>query len=226
MDAFVLAAHKAGLQVSTHAIGDRAIEIAITAIERAQKAFPRKDARHRIEHCEIPTTEQIERIAAAGIAIGAQPAFLNNQLEPMWYIEELLGPERAGRMLPLKSMVEAGILVAGGSDAPVTLINPISGIYSACNHPNPDERLDVLNALRLFTTNAASIAFEENEKGSLEPGKVADFVVLDKNPLELAPEDLKSITIEATYVNGKRFESQSEGMFPFVISLLKRKLVG
>ena len=144
----------------------------------------------------------------------------------MWYIEKLLGQNRAKRMIPLKSMIEAGILVAGGSDAPVTLIDPITGIYSACNHPNPDQRLNVLDALRLYNTNAASIAFEEKEKGSLEPGKVADFIVLDKNPFDVAPDKLKTITIEAKYLNSNRTRPQNVGMSYFVVNLLKRKLFG
>lgn len=224
MDAFVLAAHTAGLQISTHAIGDRAIEIAITAIERAQKKIPRDDCRHRIEHAEIPTRSQIERMAAAKIAVATQPCFLTNPLEPIWYIEELLGAERAKRLLPLRTMHDAGILLTGGSDAPVTLIDPIAGIYAACNHPNSDQSLDIETALRMYTSDAAAIGFEENEKGSLESGKFADFVVLNKNPLAMKPENLGELKIEETYTNSEKFQPQPDGLLPFVGKLLRRKL--
>jgi len=94
-------------------------------------------------------------------------------------------------------------LVAGGSDSPVTPLRPLLGVHSAVNHSNPAERVDVLTALRLFTENAARIGFEENDKGTLTPGKLADLVVLGENPLRVSADELKDIPVEMTVVGGE-----------------------
>ena len=205
MSDFILRAHKRGLQVAIHCEADRAIEQVLYAYERALRHSPRKDPRHRIEHFEIPTENQIERVARAGILAAMQPAFL-----PAFFFrggveryEFFLGHSRLKRIHPYRTMLGQGILMAGGSDSPVTRIDPLAGIEAAVNHPHREECLSVLEAIRLFTINGARFAFEEDQKGSIEPGKAADLVILSEDPRTVDPERIAKISIEMTLVNGK-----------------------
>jgi hypothetical protein len=205
MSDFILRAHQAGLQSAIHCEADRAIEQVLYAYERALRYFPRKDHRHRIEHFEIPTENQIERVARAGILTAMQPSFL-----PAFFFrdgveryEAFLGRSRLKRIHPYRTMLSHGILMAGGSDSPVTRIDPLYGIEAAVNHPHSDERLSVLEAIRLYTINGARFAFEEEQKGSIEAGKAADLVILSEDPCAVVPEKIGSITIEMTLVDGE-----------------------
>ena len=147
------------------------------------------DHRHRIEHLELPTWSQIERMARAGIMASMQPAFVPAFIgsERMEIYEQLLGKARLRRVHPYRTILDAGIPVSGGSDSPVTPYAPLTGVQAAVIHPNEDQRVNVLEALRMFTSTGAWSAFEEKEKGTLEPGKRADLVVLDADPLTVAP---------------------------------------
>ena len=202
---FVLEAHQAGLQAAFHCEADRAIEQVLYAYERALRLFPRKDHRHRIEHFELPTESQMERVARAGILAAMQPSFL-----PAFFFrggveryERFLGRARLKRIHPYRTMLSSGILIAGGSDSPVTRIDPLLGIEAAATHPHADERLTVLEAIKMFTINAAKFAFEEDQKGSIEPGKAADLVVLSEDPFAVDPERIGKISVLMTLVDGK-----------------------
>jgi predicted amidohydrolase YtcJ len=205
MSDFILQAHQQGFQVAIHCEGDRAIEQVLFSYERALRRLGRNDHRHRIEHFEIPTEHQLERVARAGIVTGMQPAFL-----PFFFFrggieryEAFLGRARVKRIHPYRSMLSHGILMAGGSDSPVTKIDPLLGISAAVNHPHSDERLSVLEAIKLFTINGAKSAFEENMKGSIEAGKAADLVILSEDPFSVDPDRIGTISVEMTLVNGK-----------------------
>ena len=205
MSDFIFGAHQEGLQVAIHCEGDRAIEQVLYAYQRALRLFPRKDHRHRIEHFEVPTESQIERVAGAGILAGMQPAFL-----PAFFFrggveryEAFLGRSRLRRIHPYWTMLSQGLLMAGGSDSPVTKIDPLSGIEAAANHPHSEERLPVLEAIKLFTINGARFAFEEDRKGSIESGKAADLVILSEDPCSVALEKIGKISVEMTLVDGK-----------------------
>ena len=100
-------------------------------------------------------------------------------------------------------MLSYGILMAGGSDSPVTKIDPLSGIEAAATHPHSEERLPVLEAIKLFTINGARFGFEEDQKGSIETGKAADLVVLSEDPCSVPPERIGKISVEMTLVDGK-----------------------
>ena len=106
--------------------------------------------------------------------------------------------------MPLREMFDAGITVSGSSDAPVTMPSPICGMYYAMNHPNEEQSLDAYQALEMFTINGAKAVREETYKGSLEKGKLADFVILDKNPLKLPKNEIKNIKVEQVFKNGVR----------------------
>jgi len=215
MSDFILRAHRAGLQCAIHCEADRAIEQVLYAYERALRHLPRKDHRHRIEHFEIPTENQMERVARAGILVAMQPSFL-----PAFFFrdgvdryEAFLGRARLRRIHPYRTMLSFGILMAGGSDSPVTKIDPLLGIEAAVTHPHVDERLSVLEAIKLFTINGARFAFEEREKGSIETGKAADLVLLSENPCSVSPDRIGKIQIEMTLVDGKIvFRSENTGL--------------
>jgi predicted amidohydrolase YtcJ len=205
MSDFILRAHQNNLQVAIHCEGDRAIEQVLHAYERALRYLPRKDHRHRIEHFEIPTENQLERVAKAGILVGMQPAFL-----PFFFFrgggeryEAFLGRARLKRIHPYRTMLSYGIVMAGGSDSPVTEIDPLFGIEAAANHFHSEERLSVLEAIKLFTINGAKFAFEEDQKGSIETGKRADLVILSEDPCSVALKRIGKISVEMTLVDGK-----------------------
>lgn len=202
--AFAKEANRAGLQIQMHAIGDAAFEQAVRALDAALADHPRSDHRHTIIHACLPTERGLDRCAELGVMLAVQPAFLDWKLEPLEYLERILG-DRARRISPLKSMIARGLVLTGGSDAPCTLPDPLAGIAAACCHYVSGQRLDFLQALALFTRNAARGAFDEAERGTLEVGKRADFAVLDADPRRLAPEALGSVRAEGLYLAGKPY---------------------
>jgi predicted amidohydrolase YtcJ len=202
VDDFVAEAHQAGLQIAMHAVGDRAAAQALTAYERALDRWPRPDHRHRIEHFEV-YDEGLARLARElGVHLAIQPPF-NHYFGGHTRLNPILGEERALRSDPVRSLVEAGIAVGGGSDSTVTPLKPLYGVHSAVNHSNPAERLDVVRALRLYTLDNAALAFEEADKGSIEVGKLGDLVVLGADPLTAEPGEIEGIPVVMTVVGGK-----------------------
>jgi len=201
IDAFVLKAHKAGLQVAMHAVGDAAVEQALNAYEAALVAYPRDDHRHRIEHCEVIREDQVQRAQRLGVALAIQPPF--NHYWPHTEYYPLLGEERAWKADPVRTLMRPGLLVAGGSDSAVTPLGPLIGVHAAVNHSNPAERVSVEEGLQLYTIKAARIAFQEADRGSLEVGKLGDLVVLADDPRTVAPEAIADIPVEMTVVGGE-----------------------
>ncbi len=218
--AFARQANRAGLQIEMHAIGDRAFAQAVEAITLALEDFPRTDHRHAIIHACLPTTRGLEACARAGIALAVQPAFLRWVEEPLSYLSKILG-ERAWKLSPLRSMRRLGIRLAGGSDAPCTLPDPLASVWAACNHYVEDESLSVQEALNLHTRDAAWLGFDERERGSLEPGKVADLVVLDRNPLAVDRRELKELKVERLLLAGQPYRGGQR-----TASVLLRGIVG
>ncbi|MCX5909487.1 MAG: amidohydrolase, partial [Deltaproteobacteria bacterium] len=198
MDQKVLAGHEAGFQVATHTNGDRAIESALGAIEKAQARFPRPNARHRLEHCQLPSDEQLEKMARLGVA-----ASFFVQHTYYWgdrHVKIFLGEKRARRIDPLASALTKGVIFSLHSDCPVTPVNPLFGIWAAVNRQTrdghilgPEECISPLDALRAFTINAAYLGFDEKRKGSLEIGKLADITVLSDDPTTVPPQKIKEI---------------------------------
>jgi predicted amidohydrolase YtcJ len=201
IDDFVLEAHTAGLQVAMHAVGDAAVEQALDAYEAALAAYPRDDHRHRIEHCEVIREKQIERARRLGVALAIQPPF-NHYWDHTTYFDSI-GEERASRVDPVRSLIRPGLLVAGGSDSTVTPLGPLIGVHAAVNHSLPHERVSVRQALELYTTNAARIGFQEQDKGSLVAGKLGDLVVLGADPFAVGPGQIIDIPVEMTVIGGE-----------------------
>jgi predicted amidohydrolase YtcJ len=191
--------HEAGLQLAIHCCGGRCVEEVLDAYEYALKKAPRADHRHRIEHGELVTDAQIERASRLGIAFVMSPIFLiYDDCAPF------LGEERMRRLHRNKSLMEAGVLLACGSDwGDVIATDPFLGIHIMVNHQNPEERISVRDALRAYTINGAKVGFEEKEKGSLEPGKLADLVVLSDDIYKVDPKKIRNLQVALTMVGGK-----------------------
>ncbi|ANJ25968.1 amidohydrolase [Agromyces aureus] len=201
-------AHAAGLQTVTHAQSPTAIEMVVSAIEAALVERPEADARHRIEHCGLPTPEQIQRMAAAGIRPVNQPQHYFNWGEG---VEEAIGTP-GERFNPLGEFVAAGVPVTISSDAPVADPIPLEAIQTAVTRVTrrghrlgPDDlRITAAAALRAHTYEGAVSLGREDDLGSLEAGKHADFAVLSDDPLAVDPEDITQITVLETWVDGER----------------------
>jgi len=201
--------HKAGYQIAIHTNGDAAIDAAIEAFRLAQAAYPRENTRHRLEHCQTVREDQLDAIAEMGIS----PSFFVSHTY-YWgdrHKEIFLGPERAARISPLKSALKRGIRFSIHSDCPVTPVSPLFCVAAAVNRLTsaghilgPEFRLTPEEALRSVTIDAAWQTFEEDIKGSIEVGKLADFTILDQNPLKIAPEQIRNIKVEEVIIGGKQ----------------------
>ena len=202
---FVQSAHDKGLQVQLHAIGDKAFDQATRLFETVLKNNFREDHRHSIIHASLVTPKGLDICARYHIGIAAQPSLLHLNLEPLSYLQDILG-KRALDISPFRTMLDMGIHVSGGSDAPVTLPDPAFGIYCACNHFNAGQSVTVMEAIRMFTIETAWAGFDDMDRGSLEPGKKADMVVLNENPLELQKKDLAGLKTETLYLEGTPYK--------------------
>ena len=208
LNAVVLKMHKKGWQIAIHGNGDAVIENNINAIEAAQKAWPRDDARHTIIHCQMVREDQLDRMKRLGII----PSFFATHTY-FWgdrHRDLFIGPHRAERIDPCGSAYSRGMRFTCHNDPMVTPIDPLLSIWSAANRITSSgqvlgesQRVPVVEAVKSVTTYAAFQAFEENDKGSLEVGKLADMVVLGANPLTIDPAGIKDIEVLATVVGGK-----------------------
>ena len=199
--------HDTGLQIGVHCIGDAATDLVIDAYEEAMKANPRPDPRHRIEHAVLTTREATQRMKDLGIIVSTQPAFI--------YIggdgwAKQFGEERAKRLVVTREWVDNGVHLALGSDAPTgPLISPQATLAGATMRPTlsgkvlgPEQCLTIQEALRAHTLDAAYAAHEEQIKGSIEVGKLADLAVWNDDPYSAA-DHIGQVTIATTIVGGK-----------------------
>lgn len=202
LEFFAEEAIKNDIQISFHAIGDRAIDQALKAIEFAQKKKNNRSFRNRIEHFELASDEQIKKAKELNIILSMQPIYETIFGKKKGLYEKRLPKEYYNNSNRFRKILDEGIIIIGGSDSDVCEINPILGIYSAVNHPKEKSRITVLEAVKMFTTNAAYASFEENEKGSIKNGKIADLVVLDKDIFKIPKEEIKDIKIKMTIKDG------------------------
>ena len=205
-----------GLQVCIHAQGDRAIETVLDAYAAVLGSRSGNPLRHRIEHGGSLFAPLAARAASLGIAVAAQPGMLS--ILGDGFAEAL--PERSDELYAYASWRRAGIRVAGSSDAPVITADPLVGIRDAVLRQTgsgrvlgPGEQLAVRDALALYTTEAAFAMHRERDIGSLEPGKLADFVVLDRSPLDTEPERITDIRVLATVVGGQSVFQADDSLF-------------
>ena len=213
---FCKRANRAGLQIEMHAIGDRAFDQATRALKAALDDYPRKDHRHGIIHDCLPTEEGIAICKAYGIQMPVQSAFIGWKQEPDEYLEQIMGSERAGRLNPIRTFRDNGIIVSFGSDAPCTAPDPIVWMDKAVNNPNENEAVSVQDALRMCTYNGYYASFDETERGSLEEGKTADMVILSANPYAIDPKDIASLRVERLLLGGKPYESCKESVLRMI----------
>jgi predicted amidohydrolase YtcJ len=197
LTAFFRQGHVAGLQVGVHAIGDRGIDQVLSAWERVYQALDSRERRHfrarrhRIEHFEMASAGAVERAAMLGLAVSVQPAFDALWGGPGGLYEVGLGPERAAAMNPFRTMVERGVEVGIGSDAPVTPLDPLAAVAALERHHDPSQRLPRHLALRLHTQGGARLAHQEEKKGALGPGMHADLVAYGDDPMTV--RDLETL---------------------------------
>lgn len=202
----IIDAHCSGWTVAAHAIGDSAVDLALDAYQAAQQKLARSDARHRIEHAGMVRPDQLPRFAALGITPVPQPHFLYEIGDTM---AAAVGAERTPWLYRHKSFLDAGVRVPGSSDRPVASGAPLLGMQSMVTRRSsggttlsPQERVDPETALRAYTVDAAWVAGEEDKRGTLESGKLADFVFLSAHPAEVPPEEIGHITVLATMLEG------------------------
>jgi predicted amidohydrolase YtcJ len=212
MDALVLAADRAGLQVAVHAIGDAANREVLDAIERAAAATGRKDARHRIEHAQVIDSEDIPRFARLGVIASMQPTHATSDMR---WAEDRIGHARAEEgAYAWRKLLDAHARVAFGTDFAVEPLDPVEGLYSAVTRQSrekpgtppggwlPSQRLSMEEAIALYTAGSAYAEFQETVKGTLEPGKLADLVVWDRDLLTVAPEQVLQAKPALTMAGG------------------------
>lgn len=210
--AFCRAAHNAGLQIEMHAIGDAAFDQAARCLAQVIDENPRPDHRHGIIHACLPTPQGLELCAAHHIQFPMQTSFINWPQEPDSYLREILGDSRAEKLNPLRSYWDADIVLSAGSDAPCTDPNPILWMERACNHDIPEQSLTPQEALRMCTYNGAWTTFDEQERGSLEAGKICDMAILSGNPYECGRERLGELKVESLILSGKPYGRQHQSV--------------
>jgi predicted amidohydrolase YtcJ len=195
-------AHNNGFQICIHAIGDKGNRIVVDLYIRLLEEFPRENHRHRIEHASMLTQDVIQDMKKYGIIASCQPPFLNSEYT---WLEKRLGKERLKYTYPFKSIIDAGVVLASGSDCPIEDPSPLLGLHALINRNGLviEECISVEEALKTYTLNAAYAAFEEDVKGSIEVGKLADFVILDRNPMKIPKEEIKKIKVLETIIRGK-----------------------
>jgi hypothetical protein len=200
LNRLVLKAHKAGLQLAVHAIGDLAIESVLKAFSKALQKFPRENHRHRIEHCSVLNPRLIKRMKRLGLIASVQPHFIVSD----FWVTDRLNKARARWVYPFKTLMREGLVVVSGSDCPVEPINPLLGIWAAVARKSFDEEsLTLEEALKTCTLNAAYASFDENKKGTIDVGKFADLTILSDNLETVSPEKIRNVAIEAVLVNGE-----------------------
>lgn len=212
---FCKEANRSGLQIEMHAIGDKAFDQATRALKAALDDFPRKNHRHGIIHDCLPTENGLKICKEYEILMPVQSAFINWRQEPDSYLESIMGSDRVKKLNPIKDFLNNNIIVSFGSDAPCTSPDPIVWMDKAVNNDNKQQRIDIRDALRMCTYNGYYTSFDEEKRGSLEIGKIADMVILSENPYTC--NEIKKIKVEKLILSGKEYESAEENIFKSII---------
>ncbi len=210
LEAWTMAADREGLQVVVHAIGDRAIRLQLDIYERVAQAHGPRDRRFRIEHAQHIAPQDLPRFAKLGVIASMQPY---HAIDDGRWADRVIGAKRCETTYAFRSLLDSGARLAFGSDWFVAPPTPIEGIYAAATRRTldgknpegwvPKQKINVEEALRAYTIDAAYAGFSESSLGSLEPGKLADMVVLGRNLFDTPPQELNAVPIRATIVGGK-----------------------
>lgn len=215
LDELVADAHAGGLKVTAHAIGDRAIDMVLSAYERAEELPCNdhavcRDPRFSLEHASLVPPDLVERMVALDVAPSIQMSFATSD---HGFVGEALGPERAAYVYPWRTLHDAGLTLGGSSDFPSEVLAPLWGVQRVVTRMEltgepaggfmPAQTLDLETALRMITIDAAYLEFREHELGSLTPGKYADVVVLERNLFEIPANEIAKAGVAATIVGGR-----------------------
>ena len=204
-----------GMQCAIHCIGDACLDMVLSSLEKALAEHPREDHRHGIVHCQITRPDQLRKIAELGLHVYAQSIFLDYDIH---MVKDRVGEKRAESSYSWKTLKKTGATVSNGSDCPVELPDVLAGIQCAVTRTDlkgsvpaylPEEAFSVQEALDSFTSDAAYASFEEHQKGTIQPGMLADFVVLDQTPFLTEPFRLKDIRVLNTFLNGQNVSKKS-----------------
>ena len=199
-----------GMQVAIHAIGDACLDYVLNAIEKALQEHPRADHRHGVVHCQISRADQLQRIIDLKLHVYAQAIFLDYDNH---MVEARVGKDRASTSYSWKTLMKGGVSVSNGTDCPVELPDVMACMQCAVTRTTlrdhvgpylPDQAFTVQEAIDSYTIRGAEASFEENCKGLIKPGYLADFVILDHNLFETAPEQIKDVKVLATYLAGEQ----------------------
>jgi len=203
----MVAAHRAGWRVAAHAIGDRAIDLALDAFDTAAAKYPRPDPRHRIEHFAAARPDQVRRASEQNVVAVPQGRFATELGDGMM---AAVGPRRHSWLYRQRSLLEAGLVLPGSSDRPVVAGAPLLGIHDMVSRRtgsgapfNADEAITAAQALRAYTYGSAYASKAEHRKGSIEPGKLADFTVLSEDPTAVGSDRIAGLQVLATIIDGE-----------------------
>jgi len=210
LDNKMIKAYKKGMQPAIHAIGDKALEMIVSSIENVLNIFPYNGQRFRIIHAQLINESLLERMKKLPLVVDIQPSFVSSDLH---WVKDRLGENRLSQGgYAWKTMLDAGLILTGGSDCPVESYNPFEGIFSAVTRQDrqgypeggwyPKEKLSVYEAICMFSKNAAYATGEEHVKGTIEKGKLADFIIIDRDPFLINPLDIRNIKVIKTFVGG------------------------
>lgn len=213
--AFALKATKSRIRIDIHALGDGAIETVVQIFKEVLKECPTKDPRFKISHCIILGQDLIEDFKKLNIVANVQPVFL---MKGQNWIPKFVSPEREKYAHAYKSLMDAGVHMCSGTDAPIETPNPFMNVYASTvrKDPNgvpdggwhPEQKIPIEEAIRMVTIEGAYSTGEEDVKGSIEVGKYADIVVVSDDPFKIAPEGIKNIKVLMTMVGGKEVYSR------------------
>jgi len=206
----VRGADRAGLQVMIHAIGDRANDIILSIYERVEKENGDRDRRFRIEHAQHLRPQDIPRFARDKVIASMQPY---HAIDDGRWAEKRIGPERTKTTYAFRSLLDSGATLAFGTDWTVAPLDPLLTIYAAVTrrtldgkNPNgwiPEQRISVEEAVRAYTVGSAIAEFQENEKGTITPGKLADIVMLSRDIFKIDPKEIEKVKIVLTIMDGR-----------------------
>lgn len=210
LDNLIITAHKNGMQTLTHAIGDGAMYMCFNSFEKAQSRYPKEDPRFGIVHLQITDKKLLNKFKEQNVIANAEPICVNNDLH---MAEERVGKDRVETSYKYRTLVDDGVHVCISSDCPVDSLNPMDSIYVAVTRKDysgypdegwyPEEGLSVEQAIYCFTMGSAYASFEDDIKGSIEEGKLADMVVISDNIYEISPDKIKDIVVEITIMDGE-----------------------
>jgi predicted amidohydrolase YtcJ len=207
LHATIVAAHQAGWRVAAHAIGDRAIDLALDAFDAAAAKYPRRDPRHRIEHFAAARPDQVARVAALGVIPVGQGRFATELGDGML---ASVGEDRHSWLYRQRSVLDAGVVLPGSSDRPVVTGAPLLGIHDMVNRRtaagapfNVAEAITAEEALRAYTWGSAYASKAEHAKGSIEVGKLADLTVLSEDPAVVSPDRIAGLEVLGTIIDGE-----------------------